>query len=364
LKSSIERSVQIQKQYFSLAKDEIRETNFKLLKQISFLEVLVLALFIGITPLLFSGWQATGPYWFFFCCAVVIALINNGMSLMGKTPASGVVTALCLFFLVLSFAGCMAVDILPNPNMTSTFFQIVIAVFPVIFVFPITLILPVTAAVECSYLIILWSYKNPVFALTDSYSSVFGFLCAVILMVTVAHLRASEGISKYYYIRQGTVDSLTQVYSRAEFESRMRAYFEKRKAGDVPCAMLMLDLDDFKNINDQYGHQVGDFVLKALGDVLNEHVKDGDLAGRIGGDEFMMLIHEAGSEDDLTASVAAIVDAVAFYPGMPDGLIPRCSVGAALLSGTSTYEMMYKTADQAMYEAKESPERQMTITRL
>lgn len=183
-------------------------------------------------------------------------------------------------------------------------------------------------------------------------------------MFTVAQLRASEGISKYFYIHMGSVDSLTQVLSRAEFESRMHAYFQGRRAGDDPCALLMLDMNDFKYINDNFGHQAGDLVLKAVGDVLNQRLAEGDIAGRIGGDEFMLLLHDVGSEADLTAAVTGMTQAIADYPGMPAGLVPRCSVGAALLSGTSTYELMYKTADQAMYEAKKSPNRPFTIKRI
>jgi hypothetical protein len=121
-----------------------------------------------------------------------------------------------------------------------------------VFVLPFTVMFPMNAGLEALYVVLLWYNKDAGYARMDTFSSLAGFFFSIIVMVSVSNLRASEGLSKMRYIRQGTTDPLTQVLNRAECEERMREYFSYRRRNDAPCALLMFDIDNFKNVNDEY----------------------------------------------------------------------------------------------------------------
>jgi diguanylate cyclase (GGDEF)-like protein len=186
----------------------------------------------------------------------------------------------------------------------------------------------------------------------DAYSASVGFFCSLIVMMVVSNLRAREGVTKYFYIRVGAVDSLTQVMSRREFESQAKGFFAARQPEDSSCALLMLDIDRFKSINDEYGHQVGDEVLAKVGSALNGCFRRQDLVGRIGGDEFMVLVLSLKESDDLKEIAERIRKSFAEIRCLPDQQTITASIGIAIPKGMQTYEEMYRSADQAMYQAK------------
>jgi diguanylate cyclase (GGDEF)-like protein len=351
LKKTIKYNLEIQKRYFSVANEDILATNLNLLKIVSVLEPVFVAGFILLTPLLFPRWHATYPYWVFLGAALLVTTIVYICAALGRNSYRDV-TAMCVLFYVTTLAGSIAVDILPNPSNTSTFFHIIIVVLPAMLVLPFSQIFTVTTGMEALYVVLLWVGKEPVFALTDTYSSIVGFICSCIVMITVSNLRAREGLSKYRYIRQGTIDPLTQCLNRAESEIRIRDYFSARVVGQPPCALLMFDIDDFKNVNDKYGHQSGDLALAKFGSVLSNRFRSADLVGRIGGDEFMVLLTDVRDEASLREVIERILSDISSISGLPDDLKLSSSLGAAMLTGTASYEDMYRSADQAMYDAK------------
>jgi diguanylate cyclase (GGDEF)-like protein len=131
-----------------------------------------------------------------------------------------------------------------------------------------------------------------------------------------------------------------------------------------PTALLLIDLDAFKGVNDRYGHAVGDDVLRGVAEVLAQHVRQGDKALRLGGDEFAVLLHGSPGADEAKlrrvafARSRAIRAAVAHrdWDEITPGLSPTISIGVA--SGmlgpprTETAEEIYRRADRDLYIAK------------
>jgi len=121
-------------------------------------------------------------------------------------------------------------------------------------------------------------------------------------------------------------------------------------------ALLFIDLDLFKKINDKHGHDVGDTFLKAFGDVLQKCVRSVDLVARYGGDEFIVLLTDIRSRDDIVAVVEKIRDKIE-DPIVIEGnsLTAGCTIGISVYPGT-TYitNNILREADIAMYEAKRS----------
>jgi diguanylate cyclase (GGDEF)-like protein len=124
------------------------------------------------------------------------------------------------------------------------------------------------------------------------------------------------------------------------------------RAEDRNLALVFLDLDNFKQINDRHGHVIGDRVLEKFGSLLNEHVRTEDRAFPVGGDEFALLLSEAG-EPDAREVVARVIDAM---ESNIDPLVRtlNASFGIATSSCRQEPEELLRIADEAMYQAKRS----------
>jgi diguanylate cyclase (GGDEF)-like protein len=145
-------------------------------------------------------------------------------------------------------------------------------------------------------------------------------------------------------------DYLTGVYSRAHFmESAERMLAKSPKARHIGVAMM--DIDDFKKINDTYGHEYGDIVLKDLGDLLQNTIHGYGITGRYGGEEFTILLLDQPSAvyDQLLEKIRADFENIHY--SFTDQKI-TLSIGLVESSNTATLEDMISSADEALYQAK------------
>ena len=154
-------------------------------------------------------------------------------------------------------------------------------------------------------------------------------------------------------------DLLTKVLNKQGFISKAEQYLSQIKKLqhsqlDSSTALLFIDLDNFKPVNDTLGHQVGDQVLQAVARLLRHKVKPEDLIGRYGGDEFVILVKQVRNLEVLTELAHKIVSAMGTleYEGKDD-VVVSCSLGAALApqDGTDLTQLIY-IADQRLYDAK------------
>lgn len=150
-------------------------------------------------------------------------------------------------------------------------------------------------------------------------------------------------------------DDLTGLPNRPLIMDRIDQMLSRNRRHGTPAAVLFVDLDSFKDVNDTYGHAVGDALLRAVADRLSASLRDTDTAGRIGGDEFIVLV-EGASLDDGAGTVAQRLLDVLHAPfalvELPDvSLDVRASVGVAMV-GSETPDVVLRNADVALYAAK------------
>ena len=163
--------------------------------------------------------------------------------------------------------------------------------------------------------------------------------------------------------RLATTDVLTQSSNRRHFFECARREFEHACRFGSPLAFLLLDLDDFKKINDQYGHQVGDQVLQRLAQCGTNTLRRGDLFGRIGGEEFAALF--PGCEQDVALQVAERlqreVQRLGFvHEGHSFGITVSQGLTSLLATDVSV-DALYARADAAMYVAKRQGKNQIVL---
>ncbi|ARS51008.1 GGDEF domain-containing protein [Ectopseudomonas hydrolytica] len=163
--------------------------------------------------------------------------------------------------------------------------------------------------------------------------------------------------------RLATTDVLTQSSNRRHFFECARREFEHARKFGSPLAFLLLDLDDFKKINDQYGHQLGDQVLQRLAQCGANALRRGDLFGRIGGEEFAALF--PGCEPDVALQVAERlqreVQRLSFqHEGVSFGITVSQGL-TSMRAADVNLDALYARADAAMYLAKRQGKNQIVL---
>ena len=152
-------------------------------------------------------------------------------------------------------------------------------------------------------------------------------------------------------------DSLTGLFNRRRFEQELERHVTHTARYGAAGALLVLDLDDFKAVNDTLGHHAGDELIIAVAGLLRTQLRDSDVIARLGGDEFAILL-PAGTVDEAAAVAAKLVRAVREEVTVPGARRSRritTSVGVApFASAEATGEEVLVSADLAMYEAKEA----------
>jgi diguanylate cyclase (GGDEF)-like protein len=149
------------------------------------------------------------------------------------------------------------------------------------------------------------------------------------------------------------IDPLTDVLNRRGFERELKRSLAHAKRYGTSAALIYLDLDGFKAVNDRNGHAAGDAVLKAVASVLARHVRASDVVARLGGDEFAVLLWhltEADAQGKAQMLEAAIARTTAIHAGAP--LSVGASAGAALLLPLDQPADVIERADRAMYARK------------
>ncbi|MFZ5440957.1 MAG: GGDEF domain-containing response regulator [Myxococcota bacterium] len=148
-------------------------------------------------------------------------------------------------------------------------------------------------------------------------------------------------------------DGLTQVANHRYFQERLREEFRRAQRYDDPLALILLDLDHFKAINDNFGHQLGDEVLRGVAAAMKSAVRETDFLARYGGEEFSVLLPKTHLAGALTVAERVSHELKKLVVG-PPGLKVTASFGVSGFPGrsVSTPEQLVATADQALYRAK------------
>jgi diguanylate cyclase (GGDEF)-like protein len=161
-----------------------------------------------------------------------------------------------------------------------------------------------------------------------------------------------------------TTDSLTRLHIRRSLLDRAHQEFERSRRYQRPLAVLMLDVDHFKRINDSYGHETGDRVLRVLADACRAGLRQQDVIGRYGGEEFVAVLPEtsAAVAQDTAERLRRAVEGLAV--NSPQGPVKvTISIGVATLnSGTNSISALINAADRALYEAKQKGRNRVVVS--
>ena len=179
-------------------------------------------------------------------------------------------------------------------------------------------------------------------------------------MVSILSLQTALDIKRIHTLElENVTDPLMNIRNRRYLEKRLEEEFAKAIRYNLPLSILMLDVDHFKRINDTFGHDIGDIVLKNLGGMIREFIRETDCAARYGGEEIMIL---SPSTDGTHAAYLAErlrkeIETSTIVPAEPARGIKEVritvSIGSAEYNAdTGDVQSLVKLADKALYRAK------------
>ncbi|MDB5473539.1 MAG: hypothetical protein JWP99_842 [Devosia sp.] len=188
-------------------------------------------------------------------------------------------------------------------------------------------------------------------------------LVTPVLLYMSLRLRGLGEVNRRLRLVAGA-DSLTGCLNRGAFTGKvdqMLQQLDPRSTG----ALLMIDADHFKSINDVFGHEVGDEALTMIAQSIRSALRPGDLVGRMGGEEFAVYLPEV-DQPGATAIAERIRAAVSLVEFAPDGQ-PRplsVSIGGAVFEGPASYSHLFRTADQRLYGVKKTGRNRTAVVHL
>ena len=158
-------------------------------------------------------------------------------------------------------------------------------------------------------------------------------------------------------------DNLTKLPNREMFYEFASIAQKEAEEKNKIFALLFLDLDNFKEINDQYGHLIGDRLLRAISQRLRNTIRESDIASRFGGDEFIILLKDIKTVENTKKVSQLIVDSISKLFTINDERIRiSASIGISLYSYRADIDRLLKNADQAMYKAKKDGKNRVQIS--
>lgn len=304
-----------------------------------------------VSMIMFPDWKPLWPH----VGLLIIGLFSciGGFILLKKEPSY----YLLLLFAMLFQYGVIFMIIEMGTfiywDTPSSFITLVLIVLPVMFIVPERLMLVSLFSWEVAFVILVYQTKVPINRDFDVFSSIAATLGSAILLLLISRLRVKEYLSKQEYKDLSVTDILTGVWNKTACEKEAEKYLSAR--GEEPFVFMVIDIDNFKEINDSRGHGVGDVVLKIAGDVLRDTFRQGDIFGRFGGDEFTILMPNVADKDLIEERILLFKNRFKKLVRLSIDYSATMSVGAVLIEEKKnklSYGELFYMADSILYTVK------------
>jgi diguanylate cyclase (GGDEF)-like protein len=201
------------------------------------------------------------------------------------------------------------------------------------------------------------SLRTHEISITDTVVSlIFFFGACFVWLVNILSLKTAQDVRRISLLEHENItDSLIDIFNRRYLDRRVEEEFERANRYGLPLSILLLDIDNFKRINDSYGHQVGDTVLKNLGKLLVDTVRNTDIVARYGGEEICIIATNTQGTPavDLAERLRLLIQSKPMAEVGEKQITITVSFGvSAMPSSIATAEELLKCADVALYRAK------------
>jgi diguanylate cyclase (GGDEF)-like protein len=233
----------------------------------------------------------------------------------------------------------------------SAYYPLFLLMGPVLFILPAYQHLIMTISSLILFYPLVLTFKSPGCWSHELFEATTASVFSVIVIVVMTQYRIQSDSLKNKYYMLSRQDVLTGTANKSTGEAAAREYIAALRP-DERCAMLLLDIDNFKSFNDGYGHLEGDRLLKMIGSTLIALCRKDDIVYRFGGDEFAILLKDVQTDDVAIQKARNIIDAITKIDNNYK-TPPTCSIGICFRDGDKAgSEELIRRADAALYHAK------------
>ena len=208
--------------------------------------------------------------------------------------------------------------------------------------------------VVASTVFLIWMHfvKEPDIWKADLMNTIIFTLVGILIHIIVNSLRIKEFVLIRQINKQKDTDELTGLTNKAALTKMINEFFKNNPDGKA--LLFVMDVDYFKSINDTYGHDVGDEVLRDVGEYLRNKFINKEIVGRFGGDEFIIFFRDIDDREYAEKTANEIIEEAKGLVKLPSDEVKfSVSIGAAIYQGKETnYSELFKKADIALYKTK------------
>ena len=349
MKKYISRLLKIQNEYFKNYVDEISIRNIHLIRIVGLMIFCIFIAYYVVTVAFFD--DVAISKWYGLIAPIMMGFYIYGTKAMKaeqKNSKDVLSVTLLLYIVVMGYS--IILSVFPHPEVPSVFFHVFLIAAPVIFVLPVVEQISVSAGGMALFTALVLLVKSPDCWHHELFEAATSFVCCLIVIGFMTQYRVQSDALKSKYYELSQEDMLTGTLNKVSGQKAAMRYLNL-KLEDEKFAILFIDIDDFKNINDTYGHIEGDKILQSLGTLLKQVCRENDIVCRFGGDEFMILLKGIKCTDIVAKKAQKIVDAVSNYSNGDINI--SCSIGVVVGEGdNNSFNELIKLADESLYDAK------------
>ena len=242
----------------------------------------------------------------------------------------------------------------------AVFFFIAQTTFPVIFLDTPLRMAGLSLVTVIVFDILAFLFKTPDRYAIDIMNSIIFLITGMLLSIFTANIKLNEFIFQKAIKTERDTDGLTGLLNKSSMMREIRKSMTNDPKNGI---LVMLDVDDFKRINDSYGHVVGDFVISGIARCLNSSFRNSDIIGRFGGDEFVIFMpftHDVVIAQSRVKKVLSLMAETIELPNENDKVTGSFGIAVCSEFG-DTYDDLFRKADYALYRAKSGGKNQFSV---
>lgn len=350
LKKKVLNSIQQRSRYFKESREDIANKNALLIMGISAGGIPITILLLLITPLVLPNWYISTGHWLFLPFFLLFLGLGAVAYRKNKWSYTGV-HVMVLTFAAIFMALIIYINTVPYPDSQATLVTAAMIVLPVLFILPFYENVLMLFAVLVVFLFMNYHYIVPEIQGKNIFNGIAGLIFGILISWIVTDLRVKENRDKQEIVAQSKQDKLTGILNKSAAEWRCFAYLEENSV--AACTMIVMDIDGFKGINDTLGHYAGDKILHMFGDAIRLTFRENDILGRIGGDEFLVLMKNCVDAEQVETKMSKLMELFRHNVVDKFDLEVTCSYGA-IQKGQEyiPYRPLFNMADKLLYRAK------------
>ncbi|SDI22188.1 diguanylate cyclase (GGDEF) domain-containing protein [Pseudobutyrivibrio sp. 49] len=346
------------REYFSICMEAINEGNLYMLRRACMYISIIYLIMIGIALVFVPDFKISWVHVLMLPLMVVQYRVNLYIMRHGpiSTKATGIVCCSFYFWLSMIF---ILIDTYVYSDKQAYFVPMLILVYPTLYIDRMYKYGWEEMVAAITFAAFSYNYKEFALFRRDVYMVLGAYSVSMVLGHLVLEVRSREALAMKELKGESSLDKLTHVFNKDALLSKIDSYF-LQKAEDDYCAMMVLDLDDFKSVNDNLGHNTGDILLENVGRLLLDSFRAYDITGRYGGDEFVVMMPQMSDVAILQSRCRTLQKLLAEI-NLGNSEPFTMSMGAIISNSVRDTNELFMMADDALYKSKIGGKNNCTI---